>query len=384
MTNGHRVDQSFEGSELPSTESHQALERLIQLADCIQEGNLDAAGYEEAMAALTRLYADITEAPPNFRQTVAAAASALDRTNLDTIYRAVQQARPTRVSTWGQDPPRPRQWLVQHWLPAGRVAMLTGEGGAGKSRLVLQLAAGIASGGQQGRWIQGPPGVLRLGEGIPADGAAVVFASWEDEPEEFDRRLCQISGSAAPWVTPKRLNKLLRANMMGEGPVWAPPQGSHISSMAELTDTGARLRRLCERSGARLLIMDPLAAAYASQENTRGLVRAFVSHWDDWSQATNCTTLLLAHPPKSSLSNYAGSTDWLGAVRALWSLQQADKQKSESAGQGRWKLESVKGNYRGGSESIELGWDIAMDQVRWKVTSGDSAIDSSGEYDYDS
>ena len=308
----------------------------------------------------------------------------LDRPVLDTIQRAVEVAKPLRLSTWGQNPPKPSRWLVRDWLPAGRVAMLTGEGGAGKSRLVLQLAAGIASGGAQRKWIQGPSGVLALGDEIPEDGATVVFASWEDEPDEFDRRLFQISGNAAPWVKPERVEKLLRANMMGEGPIWAPAQGNHISSMAELTDTGARLRRVCEQTGARLLIMDPLAAAYASQENTRSLVRAFVSNWDDWSQTNNCTTLLLAHPPKSSMYNYAGSTDWLGAVRALWSLHPSDKAGTGSDGPRLWKLESVKGNYRGSSESVELGWDVPGDQVRWQIAGNHPAKDSSGAYDYDS
>ena len=154
--------------------------------------------------------------------------------------------------------------------------------------------------------------------------------------------------------------------------------------MAELTDTGTRLRRLCEQSDARLLIMDPLAAAYASQENTRGLVRAFVSHWDDWSQSNNCTTLLLAHPPKSTAFNYAGSTDWLGAVRALWTLQRSDRDKSDNRGQSLWKLESVKGNYRGTGESVELGWDVAGEQVRWQVASDRPEQDTDGAYDYDS
>ena len=159
---------------------------------------------------------------------------------------------------------------------------------------------------------------MRLGNAVPMDGANVVFASWEDEPEEFYRRLHQISGNAAPWVKPERLQTLHIVNLVGEGPVWAPQQGRHISTMAELTVTGERLRSLCEQLDARLLVLDPLAAAYAADENARGLVRAFVSHWDAWAQANNCTVLILAHPPKSAGTSYSGSTDWQGAVRALW------------------------------------------------------------------
>ena len=220
---------------------------------------------------------------------------------------------------------------------------------------------------------------MRLGRAVPEDGANVVFASWEDEPEEFYRRLHQISGNSAPWVSPERLEKLRIVNLVGEGPVWAPPQGRHISTMAELTVTGERLRRLCEREDARLLVLDPLAAAYAADENARGLVRAFVSHWDAWGQDNNCTVLILAHPPKSAGMNYAGSTDWQGAARALWTLQ-AEISKSPEAGPRMWKLEFVKGNYGPRPEPLQMRWDTGAG-LRWEVV-GETVGDPEEE-DYD-
>ena len=47
---------------------------------------------------------------------------------------ATPVANQIRLWDWSMAPdPKPMEWLVQDWLPAGRVSMLTGEGGAGKS-----------------------------------------------------------------------------------------------------------------------------------------------------------------------------------------------------------------------------------------------------------
>ena len=128
----------------------------------------------------------------------------------------------------------------------------------------------------------------------------MVYASWEDEPEEVWRRLSAISSQkAAPWVTPERLAQLHVADLAGHGPIWAPSGSGHISAMATITEAGQELRRRCEELEARLLVLDPLAAAYAGDENARGLVRAFVSDWDAWGRAHECAVLLVAHPPKS-------------------------------------------------------------------------------------
>ena len=379
--NGHQHISAFEGTELTPDAESQALLDLMALADDIEAGNLTTEGHRRAQEALATLRREVERGPTNFRQAVAMAQTDL-RGSLDTLTRAVETATPLRIATWGNTQPEPRQWLIDDKLPAGRVALLTGEGGAGKSRLALQLAAGVASGGDDGEWISSPARMMRLGNAVPTDGANVVFASWEDEPEEFYRRLHQISGNAAPWVKPERLEKLRIVNLVGEGPVWAPPQGRHISTMAELTVTGERLRRLCEQEDARLLVLDPLAAAYAADENARGLVRAFVSHWDAWGQANNCAVLMLAHPPKSAGLTYAGSTDWQGAVRALWTLQ-PEIAKAEDPAPRTWKLEFIKGNYGPRPEPLRLNWDSGNGGLRWQVMGADHTIAASG-YEVDS
>ena len=263
----------------------------------------------------------------------------------DELRQLVQEAagtaagRPIELSTWvGQPAPEPRRWLVQGWLPAGRVALLAGPGGVGKSRLMLQLSAGIASGcdDPKYKWIDAPINVLSLGTGIDSGGSPVIYASWEDEPEEVWRRLSEISGDTVPWVTPERTHRLHVADMAGHGPIWAPEGSGHISALASITPAGQELRHRCEDKKAKLLILDPLAAAYAGNENARGLVRAFVADWDAWGRANDCAVLLLAHPPKTTGAVYAGSTDWHGAVRNMWSLDKDRRGKGPGQRIGRY------------------------------------------------
>ena len=148
------------------------------------------------------------------------------------------------------------------------MTLFPGVGGIGKSRLILQLAAGIASGGGEGdAWIDAPAGILALGNAIPANGAPVVYASYEDEFDELARRLAELSGGNAPWVTPERVRpNFIAPGYDGRGPVWGPSPGQHIATAAGLTRTGEMVRQVCEREGAALLILDPLAAAYGGYE----------------------------------------------------------------------------------------------------------------------
>ena len=307
------------------------------------------------------------------------------RRQLEDLLRP-PEAAPFEVHQWSPDYQfAPRVWLIQDWLPVGRVSMIGGKGGSGKSRLVLQLAAGIAGGGGEGdAWIDAPLGTLRLGNGVPGDGAPVLYASWEDEPEEFFRRLAQISGYEAPWVTPQRLQGMLHvADMVAAGPIWAPEKGAHALTVPDLNEAGRHLRRQAEELGARLLVLDPVAAAYAGDENSRGMVRQFLASWNAWAAATGCAVLLVHHPPKGEEEPYAGNSDWHNGVRALWSLARKRVGAAPKGGRNNpdtrplaWQLELHKHNYGPEVPPIRLDWqhrppaeDVPEDagQLRWKA-----------------
>ena len=239
------------------------------------------------------------------------------------VYRLTPEEDEIELSvfkSWDK-PPRTHLWCVDGWISHGRVALIAGKGGTGKSKLVLQLAFSIASGGK--RWFPDGPEVAQHGN--------VVFASWEDDYEEFTRRL--LDNPSMPDYNPidtlkvQIENKLHLADMATFGALWAADKASLNDTQGVLTPSGAALRKYCLEVEAKLLIIDPLAAAFGLNENNRGAVRDFVASWDGWGRKHGCTTLIIAHPPKGG-AQFSGSTDWQAAPRSVLFMERDEEDRT--------------------------------------------------------
>ena len=66
------------------------------------------------------------------------------RAGVADAHAAVEPYPPINDDTW-IGPWPDREWLIPGWLPVGRLGMLSGRGGRGKSRLALQLVARMAA-----------------------------------------------------------------------------------------------------------------------------------------------------------------------------------------------------------------------------------------------
>ncbi len=276
-----------------------------------------------------------------------------------------EERRPLDTHTeWDTFTPDDLEWIIEGWLPAGRIGILSGQGGRGKSRLALQLAAAMASG--QTDFLGGLPPAYGISKRTVLSGAqTVVYASWEDDRHEVGRRLRALSTSHSncegmhldgfPFTLHlgDLADRLRYVDMAGEGPVWGPAPGAHVSTMAEITPAGRRLRKYAEESGAKMLLLDPLAAAFGSNENDRGLVRAFLANWDRWGRDNDCAILVISHPPKATGAAYSGSTDWEAGPRFMWTLDYKEPAKGEDA---KPALTLEKSNYgrRGATIWLEI------------------------------
>ena len=150
-------------------------------------------------------------------------------------------------------------------------------------------------------------------------------------------------------------------DLVGCGPLWI----DNGDRRPALTRIGADLRAHCESVDARLLVLDPLASAYGGNENDRGAVRSFLGSWDAWARQTDCTILIVAHPPKGNGGDdgrYSGSTDWRNAVRSFLHLDRPDGEPNAAT------LIADKVSYGPSPPPIEL-----RDWVWWRAIATEDA-----------
>lgn len=238
------------------------------------------------------------------------------------------------ISNWEPEELRvSRPFMLEGWLPSGRPAILFADGGVGKTWLALALCAGIArppATGSQG-WLHSSEketvGIPGIGEEF-RPGAPVLFATYEDEMPDVFYRLSAIRfggtggqpGGWRNWDLRTEMPNLQVLDMvgLGLGPCWGTPEGELTNRRNELLPAGEAVRKVAEDHEARLLVIDSLAACYASNENGRGSVHEFLRSWDEWGRVQNCTTLFVAHTNKAG--EFSGSTAWHNAVRTRWHL----------------------------------------------------------------
>ncbi|MXX23854.1 MAG: AAA family ATPase [Caldilineaceae bacterium SB0668_bin_21] len=242
------------------------------------------------------------------------------------------------VDSWADLEAPTRAWLIPAWLPAGRIGMVSGKGGKGKTWMLLQLAAAMATGEREWLGRASDPAKAVL----PVEPGAVVFASWEDEAAEIKRRLSMWDAAlrrkegggreaeGLPLVLRLQYNAktgrgLRFLDMARRGPVWGVDEGDLYNQRPHLLEAGKIVREKCEEIGASLLILDSLGYAYGRNDSDNAGVADFMAAWDSWGRDHSCAVLLVHHPPKpqgdgATSSEYRGAGSWEMHARFRWEL----------------------------------------------------------------
>jgi RecA-family ATPase len=243
---------------------------------------------------------------------------------------------------WPLEAPPPVDWLADSRIPRGEVTTLHGDGGAGKTDLATQLAAGCARSAPY--W---------FGHEIVA--GHVVFISAEEPDREIRRRI---------WLHSQRDGYALES--LTDLHLWFPGEAGDAVMAVPDYHTGIMrptplflsIEAAVLAAEPVLVVVDNVAATFAGNQNDRVMVRSFVNLWRRIARGpSRPAVLLLDHPSLSGLTSgtgRGGNMDWRNAVRSALYLRTPDD-KAE-ADRGIRILETVKSNYGPPGNPVRLQW----------------------------
>ena len=179
--------------------------------------------------------------------------------------------------------PKPIEWLVDSFIPLGKPGIIAAVGGVGKSLSMIQLALGIATGGQ---W---------WGKTIMQKGSTVIFAA-EDDLSEVHRRIASLDP--------------LGLRFQSEYDVYVFPIPEQKEPMILLKEEGvtSQATELVEElktiPNLQLVIFDPLQAFTTGNISSSNEVgQLWGSYCANISARLGVTTLTVHHLAKSALTN---------------------------------------------------------------------------------
>jgi len=197
--------------------------------------------------------------------------------------------------------PREVSWLWGGRIPRGRISLLAGRPGEGKSMATMDWAARVTTG-------------RAWPDGLPCPLGSVVLMAGEDDPGDTIRPRLDAHGADATKV------HLLRGvTRVGAG-------GSTIETMITLADIDAIERTLASVADCAMIIIDPIGTFIgggvdAHRDNE---VRSVLAPLAALAERTNVAVLLVAHVRKGAAAHaddtVLGSRAFTGIARSVLHL----------------------------------------------------------------
>lgn len=245
---------------------------------------------------------------------------------------------------------RPVRWLWHRYMPLGKLVIIDGDPGLGKSLLTLDIAARVSRGDA-------------MPDGTSGVSGHVVILSAEDAPEDTIRPRLDAAGADVSRV------KLL-LGMRAGGQERAP----EISESLDL----AAIEAVVTSCQAALVIFDPLVAYLGAKTNANHdqEVRRALAPLAQMAERTNATVLGIRHlnktPGVSAIYRGGGSIAISGAARTVLLVGR------EPSDPKRRVLAQVKTNLGAAAPSLQFALDASegeVPRITWLGESKQSADD---------
>jgi hypothetical protein len=196
--------------------------------------------------------------------------------------------------------PSPVTWLWPGRLARGKVTMLCGDPGLGKSFLTLDIAARVTTGAA---WPDAPSTLKQPG--------SVLVLSAEDDPADTIRPRVEAAGGDVSRIT------------IADGLV--RQDDGRMTGLSLGLDRGAIERTLSAMERPRLIVIDPISAYLGDTDsNNNAEVRAVLAELSRLAARLGPAVLCVSHLNKSpggkAVYRQMGSLAFTAAARAVWQV----------------------------------------------------------------
>jgi RecA-family ATPase len=250
------------------------------------------------------------------------------------------------MTNWDNEPIPEQEWVVPGRIPRRQSVIFSGEGGAGKSSILLHLAATTALSRE---WLGA----------IPEQGPA-LFIDCEDDEKVMHYRLAAVARHLGVSFADLIAGGLHLTSLVGQDTVMATVSRSGI---VEPTPLYSRLLQAAGDIKPSLIGIAASANVFAGNENERSQVQQFVNLTTRLAIVANGATVLITHPSNTGIisgTGLSGSTQWHNAVRARFYLKGIKAEPGEQPDNALREIEFKKNQYGELAESIPLRWQDGM------------------------
>ncbi len=207
--------------------------------------------------------------------------------------------------------PQPIDWLWRYVFPLGKLSIVTGDPGLGKSLLSIDMAARISRGSP---WPDGTENVK---------GSVVILNAEDDAADTIRPRL------DAAGADPKKVYII-------DATIQKNTNGDKVVKHFNLSDDRAKLESYVKAiKDVRLVIVDPISAYLGNTDShVNASVRALLAPLSQFAAQYKCTVDAINHLNKSNtrgpvIYKSIGSIAFTAQARAVWAVAK-DKENPES------------------------------------------------------
>lgn len=234
-------------------------------------------------------------------------------------------------------------WLWRDWLPLGKMTILAGTAGCGKTNLALALAAIITTGG-------------KFPDGTPCEhpGEVLIFST-EDDPSDTLKPRLIANGADISKVA------IITARRSEDGKLEAFDPTKDFPKIEEYIQNAPNLK---------LLLIDPIVSVVSGDLNKATDVRRSLQPLIDLSNKYNFAILGITHFSKNSTQNspidrILGSQAFSALARMAWTATRRDTHDDSILVRAKSNISTLEGAIRYQIVSVEIYDEIETTTTNW-------------------